>query len=558
VQRKDVFRYHWEGPADGDQFGVFMVLQSPYEAIRDIAHSASAELSVWKAGRSALPAILAEVSRRRLIEKMERFKTGGPLSDDGEVGGKWASIAAHLVEWAFLYGDHESEGTDPTERDVVAAVDLANNWKVVDIALNAGRAGRANITHTKRGFWVDPFSDPRVEVLDLMLEGVDTLAAPVADVGPSLDPATDYLNAMRWDNSEGPATVPRWVMGLFVQHAKNHLRAQPWEVDESTDVGGMTIREAISMLGTLQGISHLGDEVFIRYPSLTMANPAFKRDDLRKMIARYNSNSSNVDRFLDMFTYAGQKGRSPLSAPLIQWGELIVVSRHLLHDSMAERMLLRAASADPSSSGKLGISLGRLCSRWAVRLQEVPGVQVAQEVKVLGPSNRKLGDLDIVALDRSRMQGLIVEAKWPIDARTLSDARKQEDAVDKGRSQVARLRMEVAGGAKVKLPHDWPSFNQVAWHWVVGTARFLDARRTESEIPATSLRLVEQILPVGSLQELIDALDGFSLPREGRDFRLGWKKVRIGRHAIHARTIEMLRPRPTTPPLGRRRADGWT
>jgi hypothetical protein len=535
-----------------------MTEESPYERIREIVNSTPADLAIWTSGRSALPVALFEVSKRRLTDKIERIGAGGPANDDGEIGGKWASVVAHLVEWAFRYGNQTEEGREPSEQDAIAAVDLAEKWKVLDIAFNAGRAGRAKISQTKRGFWIDPFSDPRMEVLDIVLEGVDTLAAPVPEVGPDLSPALTYLNSVRASTPGGSAAVPRGVVGLFVQHAKNNLRAQHWEVPRSTTIGGMTLDEVIPLLGTLQGIAAVGMEVFARYPSLTMANPAFKRSDLVQMIARYNPNSAKIERFLNLFTYEGQKGRSPLSAPLVQWSDTLIITPHLLHDSLTERMVLRAASADPANSGKLGVALGDLCSRWADRLRDIPGVDVAEEVKIFDAGDKQLGDLDIVALDRGRMQGLIIEAKWPVDARTLSDARKQEDAVDKGRSQIERLQARMGDDVKVKFPPGWPKFYEVQWTWVVGTARFLDSRRTESAIRSVSLRLVEALLPASSLQELLEGLENLPLPREGKDFRLGWKKVRIGRHVIHARTIHILRPRPTSSPLGRRRADGWT
>ncbi|WP_327190055.1 hypothetical protein [Streptomyces xinghaiensis] len=535
-----------------------MMQESPYERIREIANSAPKNLAIWKYGKSALPVALFEISRRRVTDKFERIKSGGPAGEDGEIGGKWASVAAHLVEWAFRYGNQSEERREPAEQDVVAAVDLAEKWKALDIAFNAGKAGRAKISQTKRGLWIDPLSDPRMEVLDILLEGVDTNAEPTPEVGPDLSPAITYLNSMRASMSGGSAAVPRGVVGLFVQHAKSNLRAQNWEVPRSTNIGGMTLDEVVPLLGTLWGIAHVGWEVFARYPSLTMANPAFKRSDLAEMITRYNPDSDKIELFLDLLTYQGQSGRSPLSAPLIQWSDTLIVTRHLLHDTLTERMVLRAASADPASSGKLGTALGNLCSRWATRLRDIPGVEVAEEVKIFDSGNKKLGDLDIVALDRGQMQGLIVEAKWPVDARTLSDARKQEDAIDKGRAQIERLQTRIGNDVKVKFPPGWPEFQDVQWEWIVGTARFLDSRRTESAIPSTSLRLVEALLPVSSLSELVDALENLSLPREGKDFRLDWEKVRIGRHLIHVRTIQMLRSRPTSPPLGRRLADGWT
>ncbi|MFI6434770.1 hypothetical protein [Streptomyces sp. NPDC050759] len=535
-----------------------MTQESPYQHLRKIATSAPSDLAIWKSGQFALPIALFEVSKRRLSDKFKRIKAGGSPDDDGEIGGKWASAASHLTEWAFRYGDQAEEGREPTEQDAVAAVNLAEKWKALDIALNAGKADRAKISQPKRGFWVDPFNDPRMEVLDILLEGVDTLAEPNLTVGPDLSPAITHLNSICVSGPDESAAVPKWVVGLFVQHSKNQLRAQRWEIPGSTDIGGMTLDEVIPLFGTLRGISHVSWEVFIRSPSLTMANPTFQRSDLAQMIARYNPDCDKIERFLELFIYRGQNGRSPLSAPLIEWNGLLIVTPHLLHDSLTERLVLRGASADPATSGKLGIALGDLCSRWAVRLRDIPGVEVREEVKISDAGNKKLGDLDIVVLDRSKMQGLIVEAKWPVDARTLNDARKQEDAIDKGRLQIERLQAQMGSDVKVRFPPGWPNFHDVQWKWIVGTARFLDSRRIKSTVPSTSLRLVESLLPVNSLQEFFDALENLTLPREGEDFRLGWEKVRIGQHLIHVRTIRIMKPRPAGPPLGRRRADGWT
>ncbi len=512
--------------------------------LRKIATTAPAELKIWQSGNSSLIAVLLEVSRRRLADQIARLQRGEPGKDDSDVATKWGSATAFLTEWAFLYADQTLKEKEPDPRDAAAAVDMAIAWRVVDIAVTASRAERAKVTYTKRGFRIDPFNNPRVEVLDLFLEGKRYQALQEPEAGPDLSSAFRYLNMMRTSTSGMKSTVPRWATSLFARRAQNRLEAQLWEIPRSTDVGGLTVDEIIPMLGALIGISELGMEVFARYPSVPMANPAFRRSDLEQMIARYCPNTEKVNLFIDLLIYKGQKGRSPLSAPLIKWGTTVIVTPHLLHDSLLERMILRAASADPSKSGRLGVSLGNLCSQWTTRLREIPGARLAEGVKVFDAANNKLGDLDIVALDPERMHGLIVEAKWPVDARTLSDVQKQEIAIDKGRSQVERLRGQIRSDTKFRFPPGWPNFDSVHWTWIVGTARFLDSRKTQSTIPSTSLEFVETLLPVPSLQSLLDLLNDSPLPTEGTDFRMGWEKVKVGRHAFFVRRLEMLETTP--------------
>jgi hypothetical protein len=517
-----------------------MATQEPYELVRKIATHAPACLSVWQTGRAALPAVLFEISRRRLTDKVERVRAGGPFHDDGAIGARWASVAGYLTEWSFKYGDQHSEGRELTERDCIVAVDLAERWRAVDIALNAGRLNRAKLSMNSRGIWVDPFSDPRVEALDILLERATVSATPVPEVGPDLRPAIDYLNSMRSSMPGQRGIVPRWIMSLFVRHRQNFFAEQAWELPLGTTLGSLTLGDAIPMLGALKGISDLSVEVFSRYPSFAMANPVFTRGDLEKMVARYATTKDKVAAFLDLFTYAGEQGQSPLSLPLISWADWLIVNPNVLHDALTERMILRAASSDPSRSGKLGVALGNLAGQWADCLKTLAGTELAEGVKVLSDDNRTLGDLDIVAFDRDRMRGLIVEAKWPVDARTLSDVWKQQSAIDKGRGQIQRLQKDIRSGARVKLPRKWPAFDDVQWKWVVGTARFLDSRLTESPIPCITLDLVKSLLPAMNLQELIERLDNIRLPQEGKHFRMGWERVKVGGCTIHVRTIEML------------------
>lgn len=527
---------------------------APYRKLRSLASSAPSELAIWKSGSSCLHALLLSVAVRYLreVRKDPDRNAGSP----GGEPGNWASVTARLIEWSYLYGNHTAAGSLAI-KDVEDAVSAAQDWEVVEIGLQGGRAGRVRIFEDKQGLAIDPISDPSIEVVDMMLERIDTDNPEENDRGPSLEPAYAFFRSLQGRHNVH-MHIPQWISGLYVQHMKNYVASRPWEVPIDTDLGGITVGEAIPLIGTLKGMSLLQLSLFRGEPNPNTAYLGMSPDTLKRTLLRYNPKSSAIDKFIEMLTYNGPGGKTAFSAPIIPWDGQLLMPFPLLSDGLEERMVLRAAASNPATSGKLGGSLGDLCAKWRSRLETIPGVRVTSEVKVLAQNRRKIGDLDIVTLDADGKTGLIVEAKWPIDARVLSETWKQEDAIDKGREQIRRLKREIADGAVVKLPPDWPPFGDVQWEWVVGTPRFLDSRRVaDGEIRTTSLRFVEQLLPVNSTSELLQKLDTFPYPARGREFELAWKRVKVNGTAVRCRVIEIYHPAPS-PPVDRKRSKGWT
>ncbi|GAA4615995.1 hypothetical protein GCM10023195_70870 [Actinoallomurus liliacearum] len=468
---------------------------------------------------------------------------------------KWANTTARLIEWSHRYGNQSrTSARTPTKRVIDTAFELAWNWDAIDIALQGVRAGRVRLLAHGNALAVEPLSDPSIEALDIVLEKIDTANTEENTIGPSLAPAHDYFRAQEGRRSVY-MNIPHWIAGLYVQHMKNYVAQRHWDVPADTDLGGLKVGDAIPLIGTLKGISFLQYTLFQGEPSPKTAYLGMESHTLAKSLRRYNPNNTAIDAFIEMLTY--KPGRSPLSAPIIPWCGKLIIPFFLMSDGLEERMVLRAAASNPSTAGRLGESLGALCRRWADRLKSIPGTRVATEVKVLAANRRKIGDLDIVVLDADQKTGLIIEAKWPIDARTLPDAWKQEAAIDKGRSQIVRLKKAITEGALVKLPLDWPPFADIEWKWLVGTSRYLDSRISHPDIDVTSLRFVEQLLPVTSTTELIHKLTTFPYPKEGHEFRLNWRKFKIGDTTVKCREIEMLQPEPS-PPAERNRAKGWT
>ncbi|MFF8293967.1 hypothetical protein ACF07M_00750 [Streptomyces globisporus] len=525
-----------------------------YRKLQNLAQKLPRDLAIWKFGQSSLHALLLSIAVRYMKELLQSQKGGETEFDPS--GRQYANATARLIEWSYQYGDQSSSGT-PDIKSVEEAVNLALDWEVVEIGIQGGRAGRVQVDEDKEGLYIEPASHASIEVLDMVLEQIDTLNPEESRIGPSLEPAHSFF-ASQQGVLHVHKRLPPWIGGLYVQHMKNYSAQHLWEIPGDADLGGLKVRDAVPLIGTIKGMSLLQLTLFRGEPLPNTAYLSMSPETLRRYLNRYNPGNDAIDRFIEMVTYTGPGGKTPFSAPVVPWGDKVIIPFPLLSEGLEERMILRAAASNPATSGALGGALGKVGRRWGDRLTEsIPGARVANEVKVLAPNRRKIGDLDVVVLDADRKSGLIVEVKWPIDARNLSEAWKQEDAIDKGRSQVLRLQKEIREGATVKLPPNWPPFDQVNWQWIVGTARYLDPRITDSEIASTSLRLVEQLLPVSTTRELLHKIKHFPYPQEGQEFTLGWKRIRVGGQNIRCRLIEMIEPLPV-PPSDRKRSKGWT
>lgn len=508
------------------------------------------DLAVWRAGPDALYQLLYGSSALRYRDILLAMRDGG---DTVERCKHWQHVTATLVDWHHRWAD-STPGHPVQEGDFLAAIDLARDWQVLE-TIHTGLAN-GDITIAEVDGWDVRLTNHRnaaVEVLDVILEQVTIPAVP-PDPDVSLEPVNRWFHEHR-GRADLIFDIPGWAVEATEQEVVGLLRARGLSMPPETDLGGLTLAQARDCYAFLIAHTGLAGSCTVKLGSLaTMvwyADPGKLKAGLAKWVG-----DSAAAAFLDLCTYV--PGRSPISAPLIPDGGRLAIPEALVSPVAFERTLLRAAAADPSRAGRLGNELGRRAARWAQRLREVPGAQVAERLKVTDRDGATVGDLDVAAYDAEHDVVMVVEVKWPVDAGTLSESGKVDLAFDTGRRQVERLRRELAEGGSVRWPRGWGIGPTTTLHWWVATAQQLDSgRTTHPTIRTTSLRLVEQLLPATSLADLHDRLVGFPLPRAGIEYVFTDRVVRTGRYTITCPTLEILGDRPVPPP-DRRTDLGWT
>ncbi|MDO9455227.1 hypothetical protein [Nocardioides sp.] len=569
-------------------------------------------LLIWRDGPAALPRLLAQSTLGRLQDE-ERLLLSGipptrPAIDEvehesrSESRDRWRHNAATLVSWHAEFG-HMSAAEDPPTieprpkrhsgrrrqrgdgrrpvrvADYESAVEASSSWWELDPIRLGLRTGDMTVRRSDgRHVWIHNTRRPEIEALDLILGYVTVNDAPPAEWATSsnsttsrLDPIDSWFHARRLAPPDAPGLGPRHpkafdLMNRFPvalrtrawRHTEARLIDQGTTIASDTDLGGITFADARTCYSFLLSQLHLNELGAFHFGTPEALLWGIRREHLARALA------SRVDRdaaeaFIRMLTFV--TGRSPLSAPLIPNDGKFLIPSEIVSPIGYERTLLRAASADPSIAGRLGNALGRRSSRWSERLRAVPGSQVAEGVKVRDAGGRTLGDLDQIAWDARRRLLVVFETKWPVDAATLDESYKTDAQFSKGASQLVRLRDAIRGGAAVSWPPGFTIPTDLAGirtSWWVGSAQQLDSRDINfPDIRTTSLRLVEQLLPADHLDDLLERLTNFPLPREGIDFEMAQQTVRVEALSIHYPAIQMIGERPT-PPSNRRTRHGWT
>lgn len=166
---------------------------------------------------------------------------------------------------------------------------------------------------------------------------------------------------------------------------------------------------------------------------------------------------------------------------------------------------------------------------------------MAEGVKVRGAGGRTLGDLDLLAVDPNAGKGIILELKWPIDALTLHDTKKNDDIILAGSRQLAKRRRELRDGeGMVKLPPGWPALSDVEWTWGVGTPQQLyTGPLAEPEIFATSFRYMRSLGSPESIETVISALCEPDVPQLGQHYTVNKTTMQLGWDVIHFDSIHV-------------------
>jgi hypothetical protein len=578
-------------------------------------------LTVWHDGPSALPRLLSMCILERLREadthrptpRADGTMPADPRNQTNHVD-RWRHATSTLVTWHSTYGLPEATpvpapraGPAPrnraaarrarrrvshqgtvTLRDYNDAVTLAAAWWELDSIRVGLRTGDMTIrSNDSRHVRLHNNRRAEIEVLDIVLSQVtfppDTMIDPARLVAPAPGFGHERVDPLiRW--LQGHALPPEHLhhphggTGMGPRHPDAHLvvnaipsrlRNQAWTrteddlcaqsttVSENTDLGGLSLaaaRTCYAFLITQLNINYAAG-VLLGTPELFMwaIRPGHLITALCSRVTEQEARA-----FVDLCTHA--PGRSPASAPLLRHGNQLLIPAELVSPVAFERTLLRAASANPGTSGRLGNVLGKRGERWQQRLATIPGCEVAAEVRIRDQHGRSAGDLDVVAWDRDADVMLIVETKWPVDAATLIESNKVDATFDKGRAQLNRIRAGLGDGSIVI---DWPPgwdgpLPTTTIHWWVGSAQQLDSRpQPDDDVTTTSLRLVENVLPAHSLSDLVTRLAGFPLPRERLEYHLMPQAVRAGPLTLTYDAIHIA-DGPPAPPQDRRVHLGWT
>lgn len=552
------------------------------EELREVIDALPAKLAAWHAGSVALPMTLRVLATRRITQLAREGRHPALIAPDHlrestRSEDRFRHAAMTLINWSNghlqdvaskIPADHPSRGKSRAHRkgrrrriavDVVLqdfkdAVDLALDWQALDTVRIGLKTGDMTIRQMNgRHVWLENHRSAEVEALDVMLSRVTVLDPPTEM--PDITETTAWFGANQ-GRADRLHFVPSSLRRAAWTEALDLLERQGTTVPGTTDLGGLTLDEARTCYAGLIAQHYLNELCTIHLGTDDTLTWAIKPDNLVAMLsARVRHQAATA--FVELTRYS--PGRSPVSAPLIPYRDLLLIPADLVSPIGFERTLLRAAAADPGRSGALGNILGDRAHRWAQRLGSIPGCQVAEQVKVKNSTGGVLGDLDVVAWDRERRLAVVFETKWPIDAATLTESYKVDSHIASGREQLKKHRAVFESGeAVVGWPRGWNVPERTEFRWWVGSAQQLDSTPSAGAdgIGSTSLRLVEHLLPQPNLAAFLDALENFPLPRQGIEFDLVPQTIRAGAYVLYGDTLA-IKEAPVPPP-DRRTSAGWT
>ena len=510
------------------------------------------QLGVWRAGQHGLYHLLVSSSLARIADIARAHLDADPLAAV-EASEAWRHATCALVDWHARWA--RSGAREPGSQAVNVAIRRARDWRALEVIQHGLRSGDMHIADSSG--WDIRLANTRshaVEVLDIVLQQV-SIPAPAQMTGPSAQPVHRWFTE-RAGQPEHARYMPKWVRSVMYQRALSDLLNRDLTMPPSTDVGGLPLADARACYAFLLARAELAVLCTTVLGSKETAVWYAEPGELFHALADLVGNESAA-AFIRLCTYG--PGRSPVSAPLIPDDSLVAIPAALISPVGFERALLRAAAADPGRGGNLGNALGHRSARWADRLRTIPGALVAERLQVTNSSGQAIGDLDLVAFDPVDNLLFIVDTKWPVDAYTLQESSKVDDAVDAGRRQLLRIRTALDAGGGARWPIGWQVTRSTRTRWWVGTAQQLSTRpsRDDQGITATSLRLIEHLLPASSISDLQERLENFPLPRIGVEYDVIDETVRAGRYHITIPAIAILGD-PPMPPEDRRTNRGWT
>lgn len=503
-----------------------------------------ATLGIWRARSEALPALMRAAALGRYLDEQGPIRKDRP--DGRDIAAwvrRWQSTTSKLISWCYSFA---SEGHGLVrQQDIDAALRLAVRWPALEGALEGVARGEWGFTSNGFDIRLQLRRDWSIEALDFYLESVTSPAGP-----PPAEPRRAFEWFIEQSGIRPTPNPPDWVQHALVRYARKSAERYPGRLPSDFDLGsGLSLGDARACYIGLLGWCALADchVQFLGISEATLLGvPTPKLIEILEKVTDGSVARAGVEAFIDLMRFRPGRHTDASHAPLIPYGDRLLLPPALLSPRGIERTLLRSAAADPNRFGPVGKALGRQADAWADLLAALPGILVARRLAVVRPDGSAAGDLDIVAIDPGGGVGVVIEAKWPIDALTVREGSKIDDWITSARAQVLRVRRGLEQGLlRTRLPPGWPDFSSVRWHWLVGTPQQLDSRLGQPDadiVPATSLRLAAALPPAPSLAEFLGHLLRPPLPRPGEDYDVVQHEFRVNRYRVVADALVFKRP----------------
>lgn len=487
---------------------------------------------VWVRSREPLRDTLSAAS---IADAVLVSATGDPFFADRRAGLDTAQI---LVQWCVEYGTEapgsEQEFSPPALNELL---ELARGYATVRRLMDGLVAGDATFHSRDTSIFVKSQRSWTLEALDVALEVGAQVPAAINEslVGRQ---ALSWLSTGSYDSAgNAPALVAEWL----TLQCRREVERYPLTMDPSTRLTPqLTIGDAWSLYPRVAALSRATWHS-LRFGHLEAPLTVIDRSGLQSWLGAERKATWVIDAFIDFMTHDITARHDARTAPLLPAANGGFLITHLLVDpSNLEVNLLRRAAQTSKSFGRTGDLVGRRgVDDWVSRLAALPDVEVLREVKLKRSDNSDGGDLDVVALDRHRGVGMVVEVKSQLPAATVREGLKLDEVMEKAAVAQDRRSAELARGAlSARLPRHWPAFDAVDWTWVVGTPRQLPSRITEALdlVGWLTLRLIDRVRPV-SLADLCDLAMDLPVPEPERDFNVGLAEVDLSIYSVLVETL---------------------
>jgi hypothetical protein len=159
---------------------------------------------------------------------------------------------------------------------------------------------------------------------------------------------------------------------------------------------------------------------------------------------------------------------------------------------------------------------------------------ISTGVQILRKDQSRAGDLDVVTFDPADRTMAVFEILWRIGADGSAEVADIEEAAHAKRSQVARVRGEMARGeASPRWPKQWPDPGGVPIRWFILSPNVLPVRRPDDDgIIVRSNQMLERMLPSGSsVADLVALLENPPYPPDELS-ETSWHKVVYGKFEV--------------------------